>query len=127
MVEKDYVILSLPKYLFYYRIHADADSSKNFMFQRKKTHFANLNMERRRLKKQEVDYIKFCNQYWGSAVYRLPRMWRNYAKYYYKQAGVSHLEKNYMLVLLFITISMLINPIFVLKRISTHLLGWRHL
>ena len=127
MVEKDYVILSIPQYLFYYRIHAGADSSKNFMFQRKKTHFANLNMERRRLNIQEIDYNEFCSQYWGSAHYRLPRMWRNYAKYYYKQAGIGYLEKNYLLVLVFLLLSMIINPIFVSKRIISHLLGWRHL
>jgi glycosyltransferase involved in cell wall biosynthesis len=127
MVEKGYIILSLPQYLFYYRIHSNADSSKNFMLQRKKTHFANLNMERRRGNKKEIEYVEFCNKYWNNVLYRFPRMWRNYAKYYYKQAGMKYLEKKYILVVVFLILSMIINPIFVINRITSHLFGWKNL
>jgi hypothetical protein len=123
MVEKGYVILSIKSYLFKYRIHYGADSTNQFMFQRKKTHFANLNMENRRSGKAEITYDRFCNIYWSNVNYRLPRMWRNYSKFYYKKAGLLYLNGDISRTIFFLLISFAINPIYVLKRLNTHVIG----
>jgi len=123
MVEKGYVILSIKSYLFKYRIHYGADSTNQFMLQRKKTHFANLNMEKRRSGKTEVTYDRFCNIYWSNVNYRLPRMWRNYSKFYYKKAGLLYLNGDISRTIFFLLISFAINPIYVLKRLNTHVIG----
>jgi len=120
VVEKGYLVLTLPEYYFYYRIHKDADSTSKFMLQRKKIHFANMNMERRRKNLLEIDYEHFCNKYWSSFSYKFPRMWRNYAKYYYKKAGLSYLNKNYIGVIFFLIPAVLFNPFYVINRVLSH-------
>jgi len=120
IVENEYLIISIPEYYFYYRIHKDADSTKKFMLQRKKTHFANLNMKRRRLNLNEVNYNFFLENYWSKLSYRFPRQWRNYAKFFYKKAGLSYLSKNYPKVLLYIIPAILFNPIYVYNRVLSH-------
>jgi glycosyltransferase involved in cell wall biosynthesis len=123
MVEKGYIILSIESYLFKYRIHSEADSTKNFMLQRKKTHFCNLNMENRRSGKSEITYDQFCEIYWSNVNYRFPRMWRNYSKLYYKKAGLLYLNGSIAKAVAFLSISFIINPIYVLKRLNSHLYG----
>ena len=119
-VEKDYLVLSIPQYLFYYRIHKEAESTKKFMLQRKKTHFANYNMKSRRKGLKEIDYDVFCTTLWSSFVYRFPRMWRNYAKFYYKKAGLNYLTKNYFGVFFNLIPALFFNPGYVFNRILSH-------
>ena len=120
IVEKDYLVLSIPEFHFNYRIHKEADSTKKFMLQRKKTHFANFNMKSRRKGLEEIDYDVFCNTLWSSFNYRFPRMWRNYAKFYYKKAGLNYLTKNYLGVILNIIPAIFFNPAYVFNRILSH-------
>ena len=127
IVEAGYYVISTPEYLFNYRIHKDASSSSNFMLQRKKTHFANLNMESRRTGKDEITYDEFCEFYWSKSSYRLPRMWRNYAKFFYKKAGLNYLEKSYLKMIIHLIVGGIINPIFVIKRILSHKFGYKSL
>lgn len=127
IVEAGYYVISIPEYLFNYRIHKQANSSSKFMIQRKKTHFANLNMERRRSSKDEISYDQFCECYWSKISYRLPRMWRNYAKYFYKKAGTDYLQREYFKMSINLFIGSLINPIFVIKRVLSHKFGYKSL
>ena len=94
MVEKDYIILSIPEVHFQYRVHSGADSSKNFLTQRLKTHFANYNMRLRRSGKCEISYEYFLNNIWAKVSYKYPRMWRNYSKFFYKKAATEYMRGN---------------------------------
>lgn len=123
LVERDYLIISLPEFLFNYRVHSEAQSVKKFLLQREMTHFVNYNMKRRRnpgCPIGEISYAEFSRKVWGDWRYRLPRMRKNYAKYYYKLAGMCYLRKEWVGLVVNLVPALLLSPGYVFHRVLAH-------
>lgn len=117
-------ILIIPEYLMKYRIHADGNSVAKTMFQRKKTHFINYNMRRRRNGLREVSWKEYDLAIWSSLLYRIPRLRKDYSMTWYKRSANYYGSRNYCLFIYYLIMSFLVNPIFVLKRLYYQKSGW---
>jgi hypothetical protein len=123
IAETGKAVLSLPEYLFKYRVHVGSDSVKRTMLQRKKTHFINYNMRQRRAGNEEISWEEFCKNVWSKPTYKIPRLRNDIAMTYYKKAGLNYGKRNWKGFILNITLSFLLKPSTVIKRLSQHKLS----
>ena len=115
--EQGRVIVSIPEPLLQYRIHSSSESVKKTLFQRKKTHYINLNMRNRRSGKPEISWEKFNEAYWSQLSYKIPRYWNDLAMTFYKKAGLCYGQKKYFKLVGNLILASMLKPSLVLKRL----------
>lgn len=117
VAESGKVILVIPEFLLKYRVHLGADSVHKSMLQRKKTHFINFNMRRRRSHQSELGWNQYLDQVWASPGHRLPKLRTDYAMTWYKHAGLYFGEHHFEKCLLYLIMAFFLKPGFVIRRL----------
>lgn len=117
IAEQGRMLQVVPEYLFRYRVHSGSDSVRRTMLQRKKTHFINFNMRRRRFGDDELSWQSFLDKQWSSWLYRCPRLYRDLGMTFYKNAGLRYGEGNYVQSIFYLLITTILIPSFVIKRL----------
>jgi glycosyltransferase involved in cell wall biosynthesis len=90
MSERGKAILVVPEFLFNSRVHAGAESVRRTMLQRKKTHFINHSMRRRRCGLSEMAKNEYLEKVWASPAYRIRKLRTDLALTFYKRAGLHY-------------------------------------
>ena len=93
IAEKGFLIQTINKPLYYYRVHETSFSVQNSMKQCEITHFLNYNMRQRRSGKKEISEDYFYSNFWNKYSYRIPRIILDYSKTYYKISAYSFIQK----------------------------------
>lgn len=117
IAENGGAILIIPEFLMLYRIHSNSTSIAQIMLQRKKTHFVNYNMRRRRKREPELSWDLYLSEVWTQNTYRLPRMRNDYGLAYFKRAGHAYAQGNYFRMAGFLCVSAVFKPIHVAKQL----------
>ena len=125
IAENGGAILIIPEFLMLYRIHSDSTSVAQIMLQRKKTHFVNYNMRRRRDNIPELSWELYLSEVWTSSTYRLPRMRNDYGLAYFKRAGHAYAQQKYLRMACFLLISAIFKPVHVAKQLIRQKLKWK--
>ena len=110
-------IIAIPEILIKYRVHHNSTSVNQTMLQRKKGHFINFNMRRRRNNIKEMSYEDYCLKIWSNPKYRLPKIINDFSMYLYKKAGLYYGEKKYYYFLLYLLLVLFLNPKYLVKKI----------
>ena len=114
-------VLALPEALLDYRIHASSESVSKTMLQRRKTHFINYNMRRRRDGQPELTWEEFEQRVWRKLGYRLPRLRRDLGFSHFKQAGLHFGQGKLARCAVSLTLAGAVNPSLVAKRVLAQL------
>ena len=88
-------VLALPETLLDYRVHSSSVSSAKHLLQRRKAHYINYNMRRRRDGHAEVDWVSFERDVWGKLIYRLPRLRRDVGFVFFRRAAMAFVAGRY--------------------------------
>jgi len=121
IAEEGFLIQTINKPLYYYRVHETSYSVQNSMKQCEITHFLNYNMRQRRSGKKEISEDYFYNNFWNKYSYRIPRKILDYSKTYYKISAYSFIQEKYLLSLLNIILAFIYSPRYTLKRLYQHI------
>lgn len=117
VAETGRAVVVLPEYLFKYRVHNSSDSVKRAMLQRKKTHFINYNMRIRRSGLDEINWDFYCEFIWKKPWYRFKKLRTDYAMVFYKVGGLNYAEGSKALMIYWLLLAFIVNPIFLIKRL----------
>ena len=121
IAERGFLIQTINKPLYYYRVHETSYSVQNSMRQCEITHFLNYNMRQRRSGRKEISKDHFYNNFWNKPSYRIPRKILDYSKTYYKISAYSFIQKKYLFSLLNIILAFIHSPRYTLKRLYKHI------
>jgi glycosyltransferase involved in cell wall biosynthesis len=117
MAERGRAVLAVPEFLFRYRVHGGAESVRKTMLQRKKTHFINHNMRRRRAGRGELTWNEYLRNVWSSPVYRTRKLHTDLALTLYKRAGLHYGAGRYGRCALSVLGAGLLKPTYVAGRL----------
>ena len=121
IAESGRMILAIPEVLMGYRIHPASESVARTMFQRKRAHFINYNMRRRRDHQAEVGWDVFEREIWSDLRYRLPRLRRDWGFTFFKRAGLHYGRRRYGALCGSLLLAALCNPLLVARRLAVQL------
>ena len=116
LAEGGRAILVVPEFLFRYRIHGGGESVKKTMLQRKKTHYINYNMRRRRSGLEEITWDDYLRDVWSKFGYRLSKTYTDLALTFYKHAGLYYGSGAYGKFAMNLAAAALLKPAYVLNR-----------
>ena len=117
MAERGRAILVVPEFLLRYRVHVGAESVRKTMLQRKKTHFINYNMRRRRAGGGELTWNEYLQKVWAAPAYRIRKLHTDLALTLYKRAGLHYGAGRYGRFVLNLLGASLLKPTYVVNRL----------
>ncbi|MCE2461224.1 MAG: glycosyltransferase family 2 protein [Pseudomonadales bacterium] len=121
MAESGRAVLAVPEALMDYRVHSGSESATRTMLQRRKTHFVNYNMRRRRDGVDEIGWHEFETRVWARLPYRLPRLRRDLGFTYFKRAAIHFGCGNYARFGATLLLAGVLNPTLVVRRLSAQI------
>ena len=121
MAELGRPVLTLPETLMDYRVHPGAESARKHLLQRRKTHYINHNMRRRRDGLPEIDWASFEEDVWGNFGYRAPRLRRDLGFLYFRRAAMGLATGRYVRASSSLLLAALLNPTLVAKRLTAQM------
>lgn len=111
-------LVCLPDVLLLYRLHSSSTSASKFFLQRKIAIYV---YQRRLLKSRDnydLTYDEFEEQYDNMAWWKsLERSRQNWQAYFYRRAGLSYGEHNYIQMAITLALAMILDPIMTIKRV----------
>ena len=125
MAETGRKILVIPEFLMRYRIHAGSTSVSATMLQRKKTHFINYNMRRRRAGGEELIWEEYLTNVWGKISYRVPRLRNDLGLCLLKHARHAEGERRYGAALLNLIGATAMKPVHVVRQLFNQQIRFR--
>ena len=117
-------ILALPEILMDYRVHSGSESTNRHLLQRRKTHYINYNMRRRRDGSSEIGWREFEADVWKRMSYRIPRLCRDLGFVYFRRAAMRFAAGRYVRAAALLLAATLLHPGLAGKRIAAQL-RWR--
>jgi glycosyltransferase involved in cell wall biosynthesis len=121
IAEKGFLIQTVNKPLYFYRVHETSYSVQNSMKQCEITHYLNYNMRQRRNGRNEISEKEFYNNFWKKFNYRIPRKILDYSKTFYKISAHNFIQKKYFYSLLNVIFAFIFSPRYTLLRLYQHL------
>ena len=124
IAESGRAVLALPAPLLDYRIHTSSVSVSKGLLQRRKTHYINYNMRRRRQGLVEIGWNRFETEVWAKLAYRYPRLRRDLGSVWFKRAAMNFVVGHYVRAAGSFLLALPLHPGLVVRRVAKQL-RWR--
>ena len=115
------VMITVPKVLFYYRKNTSSLSASkdSLIAMQNKIRFIKTNLKRRRQNIEELTFIQFMEN--QTSKDKLKNWFKDMSAHYYRKAGFLYVEKKYFSFLLNITLSVILNPFYLIDKINNNI------
>lgn len=114
-------MITVPKVLFYYRKNTSSLSASkdSLIAMQNKIRFIKTNLKRRRQNIEELTFIQFMEN--QTSKDKLKNWFKDMSAHYYRKAGFLYVEKKYFSFLLNITLSVILNPFYLIDKINNNI------
>jgi hypothetical protein len=117
------IILTIPEVLFYYRkITSSLSASKQSLVgMQNKIRYIKKNLKLRRAGKEEINFISYMESF--TLYERIKYYFMDSSAYFYRKAGFLYVQKKYLGFLIYITLSAILNPFYIINKLKSNILG----
>ncbi len=115
-------MITLPEVLFFYRKDTSSLSgSKDSLFaMQNKIRYIKTNIKRRRKGLEDIDFINYMEGISNSR--KIKNFFLDNSAFYYRQAGFSYVNKNYIAFIYFLILSIVFNPKYIVVKFKSNFL-----
>lgn len=114
------VMLTIPEVLFYYRKDTSSlsASKESLVAMQHKMRYIKQNLKLRRMKKKELLFLDYMDSL--RPLEKVENYFKDSSAFYYRNAGFSYVEKSYFSFIYYMTLSVILNPLYIIAKIKSN-------